>query len=338
MINEDWQISDRQKRRAFLGSVATTGVTAIAGCGDSNYDDSERNSPKDKGTIQNQQIDEEVENLESIFSSLSELPIADGGEFVFDVKQFEAEFNHRSLLQKLEETQNQIDSMTASGIPESTVNALQSIAEIADLLVQQRVIIHQVIAAGLTCERRFYEMEIEAANEAINNAIQFVADLDSNGQRIEETLRARPSDSSLVDGYDPEAIKRTQDVIVDIALWTNPAYEGLHRSLIGMKHFMDGNSAVEEERYEAAESTYRDSNNHFERAQEAFETAHNRGSKMSYLAPFVEDIRCIVPAYVSSSERLRASMRHFQSGEQARGKEIAREAIESAEQIAPRCF
>lgn len=328
-------------RRTFLGSLATTGVTAVAGCGDSKGSDPNTStgvSANNRDSIERQRLHSEIEKLDSIFRRLSEVPVVDEGEFVFDVKQFEEEFDRDPLMEEVEETLSRMDSIASAEIPESKARELESIAKTAGLLVQQRVIIHQVIAAGLTCEKRFYEMDIERAIEAITNARQFLMDLDSIGERIDESIGERSNITSLVDGYDPMWIMRTQNVLVEITLWTNPAYEGIHRVMEGMGHFVEGNSALEEELYEDAELAYRDSSSHFEKAKQAFRSSHNQGSKLPYMAPFVEDLRCILPAYISSSERLSEAMRRFQAGEQARGMEVAKEGIKSADRIAPRCF
>lgn len=341
MMNPDHRTLEKIDRRTFLGSLATTAVTLSAGCGDSNGSGSNisTESPTDNGnSIEREKIDSEVENLNSIFRRLSKAPVVDEGKFVFDVKQFEDEFDQELLLEKAEETQDRLDSMGGADIQASKARELESIANTARLLVQQRIILHQVITAGLTCEQRFYELEIDLATEVINNARQFLIDLDATGEQIGETLNERSSLNSRVDGYDPAGIMRTQEILVDIILWTNPAYEGILWVMNGMKQFVEGNSALEDELFEKAELKYRDSNTHFEKARESFESANNQGSRLPYMSPFVEELRCILPAYVSSSEQLSEAMGHFNAGEEAQGKEVAKEGIKSADRITPRCL
>lgn len=330
-------------RRAFLGSLSASFIAMLSGCGGPGADDSSTNStfrdtPSNGSTKERRIIQQEVEKLESIYEALSQLPITNRGKFVFDVNRFEAEFEHEALLNQADDAHDEFDSIPKTEQSTSTVVGLISITETGKLLVQQRVILHQVITAGLTSEHSFYETDFERANDAISDALQFLIDLDSHGEQIEETMIDDQEVISLVDGYDPNSIQRSQKLLVNIVSWSDSAFKGLHHTSRGMKLFLEGNSALDREKYHTAETAYRESREHYELAQQALDDALGIESALPYIAPFVDDVRCVLPAYLSSTERLSESMRLIRNGEQTRGRELAREATNSSDRIASRCF
>ena len=330
-------------RRTFLGSLSAACSTLIVGCGNSEGDEPKGitttgYSPDNEANREEQLLRGEIETLESVFHTLSEVPVTEGGKFVFDISHFEDKFDSESLIEQIEAAEDGLKSESSGELSTSRIDRIRTIAATARLLVQQRVHIHQVIAAGLACERRFYETEIAVATEAIADARQNLVILDSIGERINETMPDNSGQLSYIDWYDPVAIRRTQKMLVNIVLWTDPAYKGIYRMTRGMNQFLKGNSALEGERYEVARGAYKEAHVHFEQAQKAFENAQGRGTRLPYLVPFVEDIRCILPAYVSSTSQLSEAMYHFQVGQETQGRKIAQEAIESADQIAARCI
>lgn len=329
-------------RRHFLESLSLAAASQIAGCGETKKGDSggptgDRSSSQNRTESPSQKINKETEEIESVFDALADLPIEKGGKFVFDVEQFDNEFDHRTLVETCESIKTELRSIDVPEEEDSRVTVLVTVTEIAKRLVQQRVVLHQVIAAGLEFRKEFYRPNFERAEEVMTDARRYVTHLETLGIDLEDYLKKLDGNSLSIDGFDQDSIEGDQGLLLNIALWTEPAYAGLHLVSRGLETFTEGNSALEDERYGEAEKIYSDSHDHFGRAQEAFRRAQNQGTRLPYLAPFVDEVRCILPAYLDSTTGLSESMGYLHRGEEKRGKDIAREAFKLADQAEAKC-
>lgn len=94
---------------------------------------------------------------------------------------------------------------------------------------------------------------------------------------------------------------------------------------------------MEDERYGEAETLYSNSHDNFVRAQDASENAQNEGARLPYLAPFVDEVRCNLLAYLDSTSGLSESMGYIDAGKEERGTAIARETFAQANHVEAQC-
>lgn len=213
MSNIPKSSSITMKRRRFLEGLSLMAMSQIAGCGEANGDDN-RGSTADRLSTQSRHsgmprgVRTEIEELETVFEALSDLPIRRSGTFAFDVKEFENEFDHRTLVEMCDSITADLRSTEIQEHDGSSISVLHTVTEIAKQLVQQRIVLHQVIAAGLEFRKEFYRINLEKAAEVMSDARLSVTQLQRLGVGLEETLEMVDGRPTPIDGFDRDAIER----------------------------------------------------------------------------------------------------------------------------------
>lgn len=331
--------SNSINRRIFLANFATTAAVTTAGCGNASEGDSNENEDVDAG--EDSPVPEDFEALQaelgSVFDEIESLPIVDEDKLVFDVSAFEKEFAHDELLERIETVHRRVESVDDERISRTEHEDLSDGADMAELLVRERILVHQTIAAGLTYERRVLQSEYETATEAIRHARTTLDYLVENGKQLEAHPWYDRRKDVTAHGFQPDSVRNTQDVLARISIWTDSAYEGFHEFGKGLSRFVTGNDALKGNRYADAGDSYDDASKHLEDAKVAFDRAHGSGRRLPHLVPTFEEVRCMIPAYTTASEELHDSMAAFEVGDETRGREIAREAFDTTEKKLARC-
>jgi tetratricopeptide (TPR) repeat protein len=332
-------------RRGFITGMTILTTSSIAGCGDSTTTTQKKETSISKvtdSTGQRETLPDEIqgpkEDIETVFRQLSEFPIFEKDEFVFDVTYFEDEFEHQSMRNKAERAIKRLERPSVRSVSESLTEGLINTAEIGKFQVAQRVMIHQIIAGSLALEKRIFQGEYDRALEVTRDEKEFLENLRMTGKQIEERLPQAKRLDITVEGFDSSVSENSQEQLVEIVRWADLAYEALSHAVLGFKRFEEGNAALETERYDAAGASYGEAKQRFEAAATAFDEAQGTGRRIRYIAPLVDGIRCLLPAYLTSCDRLQDSMEKFDAGNDERAKEIAREAISTADEKALRCF
>ncbi|QLD87923.1 hypothetical protein HWV07_02255 [Natronomonas salina] len=332
-------------RRTFLAEASILATATMSGCGtsQSGASEKERTPISTTSTVTSEgSVEDDIvgilEDISALYERLSALPIVEDNEFVFRVKAFENDFDQKQLFTDADRILEGLESRSSSDRDSPRIETLIDSTELAKLLARQRGIVHQVIAAGLVFHRRVNQEDYDWATNAIQNAQQFVVDLRRNVDRIGETVEATDRSRLSIDEFDPNSIRTSQAHLVEICRWTKFAYEGLNRTVRGIRRFDTGNTELEREEYTGAATAYEESYADFESAVEAFDKAQRRGKQLPHLVPVVDGMRCLLPAYMESSRNLSQSMEEFQAGNQDHARTIAREAIVTADKKASRCF
>lgn len=281
-------------------------------------------------------LEDIVEDVNEIYNRLDQFPIANDSEFRFEVGSFEDEFDHRELLKEIDSVQRRLNNSKVESV--SRKSSLLHATEVANNLVRQRIVLHQTIAAGITFEESFGEGEYGRSAQVIQDGISFLSDLSSLRNEIIDQVTQDTPNIPLIEAYDAESIRATQVVLAGILRWTSSAYRGLYETTQGLQMFEDGSSAFANEGYGVAGRTFQGAKERFHSAEDAFARAHGQGRRLPQIAPFVDGVRCMLPAYQRSSEELQRSMKEFKAGDDSRAREIGREAIISVIRIAKRCF
>lgn len=332
-------------RRTVLHYVIPGVCTAIAGCGEAEQerrgDRSERTSIESmnsRGEDRPDTVDEIVKDIQEIYDRISQFPIVRENEFVFEVRTFEDEFHYRELFDKVDSAKARLKDLELDDESVSWKPDLLQVTEVAENLIRQRIVVHQIIATGITFEESFSKGEYERAAEAIRDGIFFLNSLSDNRDEIISQVTQGDTQISLVEAYDAESIRETQVVLGEILRWTSPTYIGLYETVQGLQKFEVGNSALNNEEFGNAGGAYREAEDRFRSAEDAFDRAQGRGRRLPQIAPFVEGVRCMLPAYQTSSNELQKSMDEFDAGNYSRAREIGREAIISTKRVAQRCI
>lgn len=197
---------------------------------------------------------------------------------------------------------------------------------------------HQIIAAGLTLERLIASGNYDRALEVVQNATQFLKNLRKTGQKIENRLSENQEWASSIDDFDPVAINSSQEKLVEVVHWSNHIFEAFQHTTIGLNKYDEANAAIESERYNVAKSSYSESEQQFQAAARSFNAAQGTGRQIPHLVHLVEGFRCLIPAYLASTGPLQSAMEEFDTGNENRAGEIAKESISSANNKARRCL
>lgn len=332
-------------RRTFLANVTSVTTATIAGCGKIQNREPKgeasqfTSTPTTKGYNEPQdELEELIEDISSVYNRLTEHPIIEDSEFVFRVKAFENNFDQNHLFSDADVIVERLESRKSHEGDRPRIKALISITELAKILARQRGIVHQVIAAGLVFHQRINQGEYEDAVVTIQNAQRFVVDLQRSVNQILERIGRSDWSVITVDKFDPESIRTSQIKLLEICLWTKLAFKGLNQAAQGIRRFEDGNDELESKRYTNAEAAYEESYSDFESSVEAFDKAQGHGTQLPHLVPVVEGFRCLMPAYTESSRSLTESMDKFRDGNEESARKIAREALVTADKKASRCF
>lgn len=330
-------------RRTVLGCVLSGVSPTIAGCGDSigkrrpsgKTSTDSVNSPKDD---EQEAVDEILEEIQEIYDHIRQFPIVREREFVFEVRAVEDEFDYRGLLDRVDSAKSRIEGLGLEDGSAPQKPDLVLATEVAENMIRQRIVVHQMIAAGITFEESFGRSEYDRAIEGIRDGISILNTLSANRKEIVTQVTQRVTEISSIEAYDPESIRETQVVLEEILHWTHPAYRGLFETAQGLQAFEEGNSALNTEKFGSAGNAYQEAEDRFRSAEEAFDRAHGRGRQLRQIAPFVDGVRCMLPAYQTSSDELRRSMVEFEAGNDSKAREIGREAIISTNRITQRCI
>lgn len=327
-------------RRKLLTGITTFAGVTTAGCNDSD-DGTKREIASDSASQSNatpNEFEEIKSDIEDVFEIISTVPVVANENFVFDLKMFKDNLEGEELQEVLKEVEFRTQQLDPGIANRAEQESLLIAIEVAKLLVRQRLLVHQVIAAGLAYERRFRDLEYKKANEAIHDARYYLDELTTNGEQIEERLNRTSELEISLDGYEPGTFRATQIVLVEVALWTTPAYEGLHHAIKGFSSFEDGNMAIEENLFKSAAEEYEASKVSFEKADEALNKALNHDREIPQIKPLVSGMKCIMPVYVEASASLQRSAKEFRKGNKQRGKEIFKNALEPTERKMTRCL
>lgn len=330
---------DSVSRRTVLGNLTTVGLVTVAGCSNAPKSNSSENpdSTPNHGIDASDTFEPLRTELESVFDQIRELPIVVDGELVFDLSYFEDEFSHEELLEKIGNIQQDIATAEGDHTVQEKFESLAVGADMAEHLVRQRILIHQVITAGLTYEQRLFRAEYEMASEAIGDARMSIRYLIENRERITNHPWLDDSESMEIVGIELGPLRNTQDELTEITRWAGAAYEALHESARGFSQFVAGNDELGQNQYSEATEHYREANDHFVNATSAFDRAHGKGQRIPHLVSTFQAIRCMIPAYSIASKKLQRSMNAFEEGDDARGKAIARDAFNETEKTLKTC-
>ena len=332
----------RANRRAVVVGIVTTASVTLGGCSSIRGGSGTGRKDAEPDSNADAHPPEEFVNAKSetrsVYERINSVPVVTDDEFVFDVNAFEDDFDHEAVLSDARELQERINAMDAADVPDAELDGLQVTLELAESLVRQRLFLHQVIVGGLTFEDLFAEAEFGAAIETIRDARGFLDSLVTSGERVEELLDRQKGRAVSVDGYDPAAIRETQEVLVEMTRWSNPAYEGLHHSAAGFDSFVAANEAMEMEQFGKAKRAFRNARAHYQAAGKAFDRSRGRGRSIDYLAPTVEGISCVVPAYLEGCERLGDALEELDVGNEERGFELAEETLREMDRKVARCM
>lgn len=332
-------------RRELLAGVVSLSTISVTGCGESRsaVEQAEKtagnpNDVSDSDTDVPEQVRQAEEEIQRVFYQLANIPIFDDGRFVFDMSYFEQEFEHRQVKRTAENAIERLERTSTDVVSKSRVEKLIVAAEIGRLLVAQRVMIHQTVAAGLNLERQIVRDSYEQGTDIVQDAFQFIENLKAIGENIEIRLPEERKSEIQIDRYNPSRIGTIQENLVEIVTWSHQIYEAFGHVLMGLKKYEEGNAAIESTHYEVAKSAFKESEEEFRAARSSFDEAQGTGREIPHLVHLVDGLRCLLPTLLASTSTLQKSMEEFHAGNGEKGKEIAKDAISSANAKAERCL
>lgn len=322
-------------RRTVIAAAASAGFPIISGC----YDDTDTGGDEPAKFRQPESEENEYReirtDLEDILEEVNRFPISQNGEFVFDVQEFEANFDFENLSEETGTLQERLERIGPKSDEER--DALRSIARIAELLIRVRLSTHQAIAAGLSYGDRLSRGEYAAATEAVQHGRKFLEEVVAIGREIENEIGDGLSDSVSVDGFEPDSIRDTQSVLLEIVQWGALIYRSFEYASIGFELFVNAAEKIEDERVEEARANFESAGVQFTNAKEVLERAHGQGQRLGYIVPLVQKLRCILPIYRDTSERFADSFTAWKTGEEDEARRIAREVIDGVDQQMAQC-
>lgn len=336
---------DTSRRSVILGGRAAV-WSALAGCGsrvssepDENTTDSSTQQPLDQ-TVQTvderDTVSDAVDEIESIFESLAILPVAENDEFIFSVSTFDGAFDSQRLIERTENIKERLQSDRRNRRTSSEIEYLVDIAELARLLVIQRIFVHQVIASCWTSERRFEQDQYEGSIEALEYGLDYLDRLTENGNRVEDKLEEIEGKSSPVNNLNWQTRRNTQNVLIEFTLWAKPSYTGLYHGVRGLKSQNRSLRSIREENYDAAAARIDNSNVEFQKAKQAFGTAHGRGRRIPQVDYSVDNMRCSIPGFRKVSSSIDEWLHEARSGNETAAREHLRSELQKAEEISYR--
>ena len=336
------QNSERREwtRRGVVSAIAAVSC-GLAGCGNSQSPESDRNESSaqpSEGEQRSEQVLAVESRLERVYERLRTLPIADDGDFVFDVTAFEDEFDHRAISDRTDEIVADIVELDEGGeISSNRAETLSTLARLADDRASQRYLLHQTIAATFAYDERVRDARYDAAREPMIFASERLEELSTVGQRVETHQQRLDEASVKMDGYSHEAVKREQAMLLDVSAWLSPVSRALHEMARGYTVLADANQSLENDAPSTASEQYRAAHARFETASEAFAEARGRGQRVGYIVPIVEQSRCSLSGLLDGTDTLAEAIEEIEAGNEQEGKSLAREAIERMEQQRNRC-
>lgn len=131
-------------RRSIISGMLSVTTSSIAGCGEFQNTDQhdgkaavEANDSSNRKGHQRISLQQAERDIEKVFDQLSNLPIFESDDFVFDVKYFENEFDHREAKRTAETAIERLEEITTGTVSESRIEWLIDSAKIGRLLVAQ---------------------------------------------------------------------------------------------------------------------------------------------------------------------------------------------------------
>lgn len=322
-------------RRTVPAMVTGAGIPGISGC----YDESSTGGDESVSTPHREPDENKYStvrtDLEEIFKEINELPIAENGEFVFDVKGFEENFDFENLLEETRTLQERLERMEPRS--DTELEALRAVAKIAELRIQARLTTHQAIAAGLSYGNRLSREEYAGATEAIQDGRRFFEELVGTIREIENEMGQVPNDSVPIDEFEPDSIWETRSVILEIVQWSAMIYRSFEYASVGFELFENAAGMIEDERVQKARTNFESAVVQFSNARKVLGRAHGRGRRLGYIVPLVRKLRCILPIYRDTSYRFADSFNAWKSGEENEARSIARKVMEGVDQRMAQC-
>lgn len=322
-------------RRTLLAATLSAGSPIISGCNVGSKRRGDRSESPQSDAIVSNDLEDIRTGLGELYHEIYRHPITEDGNFVFDIQEYERNFDHKDLLKETKGLQKRINEREWDS--EIEREAFDSITHIAELLIEERFYAHQSIAAGLSYGRRLMRGEYAHSAEAIGNGEEFLEKLSSIVKNIRRTLREKPEGTLTVDGFNPDSIRSSQSVLSEIVEWGTLNYRGFDHASAGFELFEDGAEKFNEERIEEARQFFDEASNRFTRANEWMDQAHGRGRQIGYVVPLVRRLRCVVPVYRDTSNRLTGSLTAWQSGNKRVAREIGRKMITEVDQQMTQC-
>lgn len=327
-------------RRGVI-TAATAVSCGLAGCGGDRGSESDGDEPPERTDEPNRRPERPLaveSRLERVYERLAALPIVADGDFVFDVRGFEDEFDHRAVADTTDEIRGDVSELESDGeITTGRAETLSTLARLADDRASQRYLLHQTIAATFAYDERVRAAKYDAATEPVTFAGEALEELSTVGQRVENLQQQLDGANVTTDGYSHEAIEREQSMLLDVATWLSPVTEALHGMARGYALLDDANQSLEDDAPSPASQQYRAANARFESASDAFEKARGRGQRVGYVVPIVEQSRCSLSGLLDGTGTLAEAIEEIEAGNEQEGESLAREAIERMEQQRNRC-
>lgn len=335
-MSQNCSIDDQTIQRRTLLAVATSaGIPLISGCNGSLNRSDEATVRSESEDSTSNEFEGIRTNLAGIYREINEFPLSENGKFRFDVQNFEKDFDHKRLLEETRTLQERIESIESES--DIDQNTLGSIASVAEILIKERILTHQSIAAGLSYGRKLMQGEYADATEAIQHGNGYLNQLTSTRRDIENELSEISEESVSIDEFEPRSIQESQIVLFELVQWTILIYRSFEYASVGFKLFEGGGEKINDERIDEARQIFEEAGNHFKRANELQERAHGRGQRLGYVVPFVRKLRCVLPVYRDTCDRLVNSFTTWQSGDEDEARRIGREMIKEVDQRMARC-
>lgn len=324
--------SQSATRRTYI-VASITGITGVLGGCSSDTGTPDRGSrDEDSGNSEEKLTSDDVgaaeKQIEQVFDLIEAIPISDGGDFVFDVQDSMESVDHAEMSQMAGEALEATEGLDSDlDVSEDRLHELNRTVRVAYLLVDQRILLHRSIVAGLVFKREFDGGKYARAIEVIDEAREFLDRLMANRDALEAELASYGTTDLKIARVGKDSIRRDLDVLLQVLRWMIPVYEGFDEVSNGMAAVKSGNKNLEYERYASARESYQRSRDHFSRAETAFDSAHGSGESVEYFITIVEELRCIIPVMGSGYEDLNEAFVELEKGNVQVGKEIAREAL-----------
>lgn len=317
-------------RRAFI-TLSASLAGPLAGCSG----ETERTAPDQReatdqsdGRKDHKAITRVEGKIEQVFDRVEAVPLVVDGEFAYDLEKAVQSVDYEEMVQMAKDALRAAEDLNPDvDATRQTREYLHNAAKIAFLLVDQRFLIHRALIGGLVFRRAFSEGDYGRSLEAIDEAREFIERLRANGGELGEQVDTTEQLKLSISGLDTTSITSDLDVILEILHWWIPVFEGFEYTAVGMVAVQEANQELEEERYGPAQEYYDEAQTNFSRAESAFDTAHGRGQPLEYLMPIVNDLRCFVPILANGYDDLDVAFSELESGNEVKGKEIARDTL-----------
>lgn len=312
------------RRRCILISAGLVGSTAGCAGEDSDSGPVQRDGNPDSTPSNNNSrqpnIQEEIENL---YSRIAAIPLADDGEFVYDVERALDNLDYEELVQDAQDVFEAAKGLDDEFAGKYNQENWVASGRLAFLLADQRLLVHQSLVAALIYRRHFANGNYLKAVKAMTEAANLMEKLRANGGDILSVLETDATCLFPIDGYRARSIRSDLDVLYEVLRWINPVYDGFEQAARGMVSIQYGNRNLKEENYESVRNHFDDGQDYFENAKFAFDAAHGTGQAVEIIEPIVEDLRCLLPTLTSGYEDLEEAIDNLEKGNKEEGQKLA---------------